>query len=124
MNNQELLIKFMTIANHNNIFDICCELKQFKKEYKTSDFYKTTKMPLNAAYKLFIETRGFMLYNKLNNWLEPEFLGDKINEIIDSISEEKLQDFMVRITQTFNLDNLDIEKGELKELINNLKILN
>ena len=124
MSNKELLIHFMAISQNSNIFDICCELKKFKKQYKTSDFYKITKMPIDTAYKMYISTKGFMLYNKLDNWLEPEFLSDKINEVINGIDEEKLQNLMNKITQVFNLDNLDNEKGELKQLINNLKILN
>ena len=66
MNNTELLTQFHVIAGKSNIFDICCELKKFNKQYKKSEFYKQTKLPINSAYKIFVESRGLAMYNKLN----------------------------------------------------------
>ena len=51
MNNQELELKIKEIINIPNMFDMIIAAQNFEKEYRKSDFYKTTKMPLNEVIK-------------------------------------------------------------------------
>lgn len=52
MNNQELELRVKEILNTKNFFDMIVKAKSFEKDYKNSDFYKTTKMPLMEVIKL------------------------------------------------------------------------
>ena len=123
MNNYELYFKFATISSLN-AFDAYIELKQFKKEYKKSDFYKKTKMPLFRAYKIYCNSLVPELYHKLKDWVTGEGIGAKLTEILENIDSDVLFEKVQQIVGSFNLDNLENEKGELQEAINKLKILN
>ena len=46
MNNQELELKIKEIIEMPNMFDMIIAAKDIEKDYKTSDFYKATKMSL------------------------------------------------------------------------------
>ena len=122
MNNYDLYLKFMEIASYN-IFDSYTKLKEFKKEYKQSDFYKATRMSLKKAYKLFSQTLFTQLYFKLKELTNPTTWSEKLNQLMEDINEDSLSNFMNKITQYFNLDNLTDEKGELQNLLNQLKVI-
>jgi hypothetical protein len=51
MNNQELELKVKELLEIENFFDMIIAVKDFEKDYKGSDFYKTTKMPLMEVIK-------------------------------------------------------------------------
>ena len=46
MNNQELELKVKELLAIENFFDMIIAVKDFEKEYKNSDFFKSTKMSL------------------------------------------------------------------------------
>ncbi len=46
MNNIELNLKVKEILAHDNFFDMVMAVQAFEPEYKTSEFYKATKLPL------------------------------------------------------------------------------
>lgn len=120
MNNYELHLKFMEIAAYN-IFDSYSKLKEFKKEYKQSDFYKSTHMPIQKAYKLFNQTLFTQLYFKLKELIDPTLWSYKLNQVMEDIDDDSLNNFMSKITAYFNLNNLMDEKGELQSLIQQIK---
>ena len=68
------------LTQSSNFFDVVLELKEFEKEYKQSDFFKTTKMPL---IDLVSEAKIFYLTNT-------SILIDKLNKIIDGLDVDKL----------------------------------
>ena len=51
MNNIELENKIKELLNIENYFDMIVAMKKFEPEYKKSDFFKETKMPLDIAVK-------------------------------------------------------------------------
>ena len=79
-NNEYLNKKLSEIVEKDNFFDVILELKEFEKEYKQSNFYKTTKINLMDLVK---DARIFYLTNTKN-------LTDKLNKIINSLDGEKI----------------------------------
>ncbi len=79
-NNEYLNKKLSEIVEKDNFFDIILELKEFEKEYKQSNFYKTTKINLMDLVK---DARIFYLTNT-------KHLTDKLNKIINSLDGEKI----------------------------------
>lgn len=68
------------LTQSSNFFDVVLELKEFEKEYKQSDFFKQTKMPLMEIVR---EAKIFYLTNT-------SILIDKLNKIIDGLDVDKL----------------------------------
>ena len=120
MTNNELMLKFQEIAMLN-VFDAHCALKDMKKEYKKSEFYKRTHYSLNKAYKLFISGLFAHLYFKLQELTDVDMIGIKITQILENIDMNSIENLFNNIVEKFNLNNLEQEKGELKQAIANLK---
>lgn len=108
MNNQELETKVKELLEIENFFDMIIAVKEFDKEYKGSDFFKTTKMPLVDVIK-----NAKIWY--LSNFNE---LKDKIQSMINGIELSHLQGLIGKIGETFQTEN-----EEVYELINNFKDL-
>jgi hypothetical protein len=68
------------LTQSSNFFDIVLQLKEFEKEYKQSEFFKQTKMPLMEIAR---EAKIFYLTNT-------SILIDKLNKIIDGLDVDKL----------------------------------
>ena len=68
------------LTQSSNFFDVVLELKEFEREYKQSDFFKITKMPLMEIAR---EAKIFYLTNT-------SILIDKLNKIIDGLDVDKL----------------------------------
>ena len=56
MNNQELEIKVKELLEIQNFFDFIEAVKGFEKDYKNTDFYKKTKLPILEMIK---NAKGF-----------------------------------------------------------------
>ena len=123
MNNTELFERFSQIAQ-SNPFDAVVELKGFRKEYRTSEFYKTTRTPLSKAYKMFVAANMAQAFNEIRDLLDVKTLGKKINNLFLEIDEDALEHLLTVVMEKFNLDGLNAETGEIKDIINSLKILN
>lgn len=122
MNNHDLYLKFIEIASYNP-FDAYAQLKAFNKDYKKSDFYKASKMPIHKAYKLFLEMLPSQLYFKISTFTDVESLAAKLTDVINGIDEEAISKLLDRLTNIFNIDKLQDEKGDLKILLNQVKDL-
>ena len=112
----------MEIASHNP-FDAYTQLKAFRKQYKQSEFYKANKISLQSAYKMFLTMLPGQLYSKIDNFTDVEKWAAKITAVINGIDEDAINGLMNRLTNTFNLDELQDEKGDLKILLNQIKDL-
>ena len=123
MNNTELFERFSQIAQ-SNPFDAVVELKGFRKEYRTSEFYKTTRTPLKKAYKMFVAANMANVLNKVYGLLDVKALGKKISNLFLEVDEDALGHLLETVKTQFNLDSLNTETGEIKDLIESLKILN
>lgn len=76
MNNQELELKVKELITIQNFFDFVEAVKDFEKEYKNTDFYKKTKLPV---FEMIKNAKGFYLLN-----LDDLFV--KIQEKINGLS--------------------------------------
>jgi hypothetical protein len=122
MNNSELYLKFIEIASYNP-FDAYIKLKEFKKEYKKSEFYKATRMSWRRAYKLFLQMMPSQLLAKLKEFTDVDMLATKLTDLINSVDEDAINGFFEKLTNIFNLEKLQDEKGDLKILLNQVKDL-
>ena len=87
--------KFLEIENYFDFIEAVCG---FEKEYKNSDFYKRTKMPLLAVIK---EARWFYGLN-INK------VFTKIQTLIDKLDLSHLIDLIEKIGTTYATENEQI----------------
>lgn len=96
MTNKELQELFRQITTtNNNIFDIYMALDVIKDKYKTSDFYKTTKLSILKAYEFYMQTIGNIEYliGLFRNVTDKELI-DILDVITKNLSIESLIDTM------------------------------
>lgn len=102
MTNEELLIKLKEINETPNLCDQIIALKKFQKEYRKSDFFKATKMPLFALAKEY-QTKAFFTFESLLNGLQKvlnELDAEKLTAVIDHFSSLSREDFENMVAQT------------------------
>ena len=87
--------KFLEIENYFDFIEAVCG---FEKEYKGSDFYKKTKIPLLAIIK---EARWFYGLN-VNK------IFTKIQTLIDKLDLSHLMDLIEKIGTTYTTENEQI----------------
>ena len=87
MDNKELELQIKKIIENDNMFDMIMAAKTFEKDYKTSEFYKTTKMPILEVIKnakIFYLINFTTLQNKVQNMINNLDIT-KLNETFDKI---------------------------------------
>lgn len=109
MNNIELEKKIREISAIDNYFNMVEAMIAFEKEYKTSDFYKKTKKPLNVVVK---EAR-------IHYALQLKDLGKHIQELLDNLSLDNVNELLDKMGGMFAQENEDIK--EAAEVFKNLK---
>ena len=87
--------KFLEIENYFDFIEAVCG---FEKEYRNSDFYKRTKMPLLAVIK---EARWFYGLN-VNK------VFTKIQTLINKLDLSHLMDLVEKIGTTYETENEQI----------------
>ena len=97
MNNQELELKVKEILAVDNFFDMVEATIAFNKEYKGTEFYKKTKMPLEDVIKNAKMWYGFQLND----------IGNKIQKMVferDNIKllKLKLEDALMDKNQSYD----------------------
>lgn len=122
MTNQELYNILIEIM-HKNPLDAYCELKQLNREYKRSIFYKKTKLPLKSVYELVCASAYMQLYTKLRELVDTQHWAVKIENFIDDLDENTIRSFFNKLLDSFQLNNLTNEKGELTGLLDQMKTL-
>jgi hypothetical protein len=109
MNNQELELKIQEILAIENFFDMMEAVVVFEKEYKTTSFYKKTRMPLVEVIK----------NSKMWYLTQTTGIAAKIQGIIDEISFDNIQEVLMTLGNVYeqeNKDTIDIIK-EFKGII-------
>lgn len=95
MNNQELELKLKEILGKDNIFDVVEATVEFDKEYRKTDFFKKTKMPLMEMVK-----NGKLWYTlNLND------VGTKIQKLIDNLEFENVEGILNKFGTTYGQQN-------------------
>ena len=106
MNNQELELKIKEIINMPNMFDMIIAAQNFEKEYKQSDFYKTTKMPLKEIIK---NAKLYYIFSYQN-------MIERIQSLINDLDFNKVNSLLDQFSSMFEQEN-----DETMNMINELK---
>ena len=111
MDNVELESKVLELIKENNYFEMMMKAKEFEPEYKKSDFYKATKKPLEVVLK------EAQLYYAI----QLKDLGEKLQNLINTLSLEKLSGLMDQLGAIFTQENEEIAENMelLKEFTKN-----
>lgn len=109
MNNIELEKKIKELLGIENYFDLVLAIKDFEKEYKTTDFFKVTKRPLEAVVK----------EAKIHYALQLNDLADKLQKVLDNLSLESVNELLDKMSGVFGKENQEIT--ESLEVLKNLK---
>ena len=104
MNNQELELKVKEILAIENFFDMIEATVAFEKEYKTTDFFKKTKMPLMEVIKGAKAWYALRLQDFAKN----------IQNIIDGLDLSNLSNILSQIGDVYGRENEEI-MGMIKE---------
>jgi hypothetical protein len=112
-------------AYEKEFLDMILFLKKEEKEYKTSEFYKETKIPLMELYKNYFEYKKSQenFIEKYIKDLNEDLIEEKISLIIDKLeNNELIKEKLNQFLGTFNLEQLVQESEELfKNLKNEIK---
>lgn len=100
MNNIELENKIKELLSIENYFDMVVAMKKFELEYKKSDFFKETKMPLDIVVK----------QAKIHYALQLNELGQRIQKLLDNLSLDNINNLLDKIGMTFGQENADIKE--------------
>ncbi len=106
MNNVELEQKVKEILNITNFFDMLLAAKEFEKDYKTSDFYKITKIPLMEVLK---EIKSFYAFSI-------DAIVEKIQTAINNLDLTKLNSLFDEMGNLFQKEN-----QETMDMLSDLK---
>ena len=98
MNNQELELRIKNILSIENFFDMMEEVVSFEKEYKTTNFYKKTKLPLIEVVK----------NTKVWYTIQLKDLGSKIQNIINELDFTKINGILDQFGSVYGQENADI----------------
>ncbi len=109
MNNVELEKKIREISAIDNYFDMVEAMIAFEKEYKTSDFYKKTKRPLDVVVK---EAR-------IHYALQLKDLAKHLQNVINNLSLDKITELLDNVETLFAKENTEILNAT--EAMKNLK---
>ena len=109
MNNQELELKIKEILENKNFFDMVEATLAFEKEYKWTEFYKKTKMPLMEVIK-----NAKVWYS-----LQLEDISKKIQNLISGLDFSNINDILNQLGDVYTKENeetLNIFK-EFKDIV-------
>lgn len=109
MNNQQLEMKIKEILSIENFFDMIEAVVAFKNEYKQTDFYKATKMPLMDIIK----------NAKLWYTLQFNDIANKIQNMINSLDLTKISEIIEQLGEMYGQENAEIMEmaNSFKEII-------
>ena len=101
MNNIELENKIKELIQIDNYFDFVLAVRDFEKDYKTSDFYKKTRKPLAEVMK---ESRIYYA-------LQLKDINNRLQNLLDNLSLDNLNDLLDKMGDTFSRENLEIKEN-------------
>lgn len=121
MDNLQLKELFDSVLELPTTFDRIIKLKSIKKDYKTSEFYKTTHMPLYRAYKLFLKDSIATEAMHIKRFADAEFVGEYVTNLLDHVSPDAVEHFVDRIVSSLNTNELVAASKEIGEELKKLQ---
>lgn len=106
MNNSELELKIKEILSIENFLDMMEAVFDFEKQYKGSEFYKKTKMPLIEVVK----------GSKTWYMLQLKDIGNKIQSLINNLDVSHLSEVIDQFGSVFEQEN-----KETLDILNSFK---
>ena len=112
INNEDLQKKVLELLEEENYFDFIIKAKVFEPEYKQSDFYKTTKMPLKQMIR---EAKIFYA-------VQFRDLGKAIQRTLDGLNFGNFNTVLDKLGDMFSQENGDImdNMSQFKDLLDEL----
>ena len=107
MNNYELELKIQEILDTKNFFDMMEQAVAFEKEYKQTQFFKNTKMPLQDVLK----------YSKAWYAFNFDSLAVKLQTMINELNFDKIQDIINQFGNIFDSENKEVA-SQLEQIKN------
>ena len=98
MNNQDLEARVKELLLNTNLFDLIEQTLAFEKEYKTSEFYKKTKMPIIEVMK----------YSKVFYALNIELLISHFQKVINELDLSQFNNVLDQLGGVFETENSEI----------------
>jgi ABC-type amino acid transport substrate-binding protein len=122
MNKLEIF-KLLEEAYDEAFLDSILLIGENKKEYKKSDFYKTTRIPFLQLYKMYYEKRkaDYGIVEQFDFWLRnlnEDTLEQKIAGVLKKLKEDE---DLKEIFDSFSLEGAEKEREELEKNIETLK---
>ena len=99
MENNELLLELNKINSITNELDRIIALKKFEKQYKTSKFYKQTKMPLKELRATLLGFRAEVFVETFLQNFNIQNLGNMINQVLSEIDMDNFEEFFNKLLQ-------------------------
>lgn len=126
MNNVDLYLLLDDIYRSNFLEAIEIIIEK-TPEYKKSDFFKKTKLPLEVLYEKYFHflTVNYSFEEKLEQFIEgidSERLADTIVKVVQNL--ENNQDFMGKVEkfiETFNIEQIQKQNEEFDKIIKTFK---
>ena len=106
MENSQLLLKLAEINNITNELDRIIALRKFDKDYKKTQFYKETKMPLKELHATLTYFKAEKFINEAINKLSIDNLSDTINDVLENIDTGTLNNFFNMLIDYLNPQHL------------------
>lgn len=117
MDNFELEQQFATI-NEQNVFDRYLSLRQLKKEYKNSDFYKQTHCPFGKAYKIYLEGSWNTLLNKLKLITDKDYIIEYFKELFEQGKiNDAIENFVNNFISQISVEEMEDMRGQINKLL-------
>ena len=112
MSNEELQERVLELLKEENYFNFIENVKKFEKEYKESDFFKNTRMPLKQMIR---EAKIFYV-------IQLKDLTKSIQNIIDNLNLDNINEILDQMGGIFSQENGEIldNISQFKDLVGEL----
>ena len=122
MNKTEKLKElFDSIIALPNALDRITKLREIKKQYKTSDFYKHTHMPIHKAYAAFVQDSIANAALYIKRCATAEHVAEYVTNLLDHISPDVIENLMDRIVNSLDTSELIRSGTEIGEELKQLR---
>ena len=121
MDNIQLTELFNSVLELDNSFDRMLKLKSSAKQYKTSQFYKATRMSIYDAYELFVKDSIATEAMHIKRFASAEFVGEYITDLLDHISPDAVENLLDQIIDSLRVNELLNESAKIGEQLKKLQ---